>query len=49
MMIKYSLIHFVSFALQRFMVLWSGKGDNDGKGKDGSGSKSNENDDGRQW
>jgi hypothetical protein len=27
-----SLTHFLSFALHRFMVLCSGKGDNDGKG-----------------
>jgi hypothetical protein len=41
---KDSRVHFVSFALHRFIVLCSGKGnDEDGKGNDGTG-KGNDND-----
>jgi hypothetical protein len=41
---KASVTHFVSFALHRFTVLCSGKGNDDGKGKGKDGSRKGDND-----
>jgi hypothetical protein len=45
-----SLTHLLSFALHRFMVSCSGKGDDDGKGNGGSAGRKGDDDDdhGRQ-
>jgi hypothetical protein len=42
-MIKDSVTHFASYALNRFMVLCSGKGNNYGNGKNGFSGKGNGN------